>query len=281
MNYNFTDRTRKVLALAREMAVRLGHDSIGPGHILLGVVREGNGVAVAALAGLGVESRQVIERAAPGPRPKGGMYPTKAPGELAYSPSGRTVLQYAMAAAREMGHAYVGTEHLLLGVLQVEEETGPSVLNGLGVTLERVRSEIAKLLGARLPTDLVIEIDDQSNVPIVEQIVARVREAVAEGRLVPGTELPEVRRLADRLDISTGTVARAYAELDRAGVVISAGDVPPLVAGPRATPEQEDPDALATLFRPIVGLAHRMGVKADDLRAALARAMADIYESRS
>jgi DNA-binding transcriptional regulator YhcF (GntR family) len=155
------------------------------------------------------------------------------------------------------------------------------VLNGLGVTLERVRSEIAKLLGARLPTDLVIEIDDQSNVPIVEQIVARVREAVAEGRLVPGTELPEVRRLADRLDISTGTVARAYAELDRAGVVISAGDVPPLVAGPRATPEQEDPDALATLFRPIVGLAHRMGVKADDLRAALARAMADIYESRS
>jgi DNA-binding transcriptional regulator YhcF (GntR family) len=201
-------------------------------------------------------------------------------GEVAYSQWGKKVLQHAITAAHDMGHAYVGTEHLLLGILQVEEEAGPSILNGLGVTLEKGRSEIAKLLGARHPTDL-IEIDDESDVPIVDQIVERVRAMVARRTLLPGTEMPEVRRLADRLDISTGTVARAYAELERAGVVTSAGDAPPLVAPMLAVPEWEDPEALAALLRPIVKLAHRMGVRAEDLRAALTRVMGEFYGSRS
>ena len=145
MNYNFTDRVRKVLAMAREEAIRLQHDYVGTEHILLGLIREGEGVAANVLINLSVDLDQVHERVEDSVR-KGKA--TIALGELPYTSRAKKVLEFAMAEAREFNHSYVGTEHLLLGLLREEKGIAAQVLNSLGVTLEEARSETLKVLGS-------------------------------------------------------------------------------------------------------------------------------------
>jgi ATP-dependent Clp protease ATP-binding subunit ClpC len=145
MNYNFTDRVRKVLAMAREEAIRLQHDYVGTEHILLGLIREGEGVAAAVLMNLNVDLEQIHERIEESVR-KGKA--TIALGELPYTSRAKKVLEYAMAEARELNHSYVGTEHLLLGLLREEKGIAAQVLNSLGVSLEEARAETLKLLGS-------------------------------------------------------------------------------------------------------------------------------------
>jgi ATP-dependent Clp protease ATP-binding subunit ClpC len=145
MNYNFTDRVRKVLAMAREEAIRLQHDYVGTEHILLGLIREGEGVAAAVLMNLNVDLEQIHERIEDSVR-KGKA--TIALGELPYTSRAKKVLEYAMAEARELNHSYVGTEHLLLGLLREEKGIAAQVLNALGVSLEDARAETLKLLGS-------------------------------------------------------------------------------------------------------------------------------------
>ncbi len=145
MNYNFTDRVRKVLAMAREEAIRLQHDYVGTEHILLGLIREGEGVAAAVLMNLNVDLEQIHERIEESVK-KGKA--TIALGELPYTSRAKKVLEYAMAEARELNHSYVGTEHLLLGLLREEKGIAAQVLNSLGLTLDEARSETLKLLGS-------------------------------------------------------------------------------------------------------------------------------------
>ncbi|MDQ3556004.1 MAG: ATP-dependent Clp protease ATP-binding subunit [Gemmatimonadota bacterium] len=145
MNYNFTDRVRKVLAMAREEAIRLQHDYVGTEHILLGLIREGEGVAAAVLTNLAVDLEQVQERVEESVR-RGKA--TIALGELPYTSRAKKVLEFAMAEARELNHSYVGTEHLLLGLLREEKGIAAEVLAQLGVTLEDARRETLKLLGS-------------------------------------------------------------------------------------------------------------------------------------
>ncbi len=145
MNYNFTDRVRKVLAMAREEAIRLQHDYVGTEHILLGLIREGEGVAAAVLMKLTVDLDAIHEEVEESVR-KGKA--TIALGELPYTSRAKKVLEYAMAEAREMSHSYVGTEHLLLGLLREEKGIAAQVLNSLGVTLEEARAETLKILGS-------------------------------------------------------------------------------------------------------------------------------------
>jgi len=145
MNYNFTDRVRKVLAMAREEAIRLQHDYVGTEHILLGLIREGEGVAAAVLMKLTVDLDAIHEGVEESVR-KGKA--TIALGELPYTSRAKKVLEYAMAEAREMSHSYVGTEHLLLGLLREEKGIAAQVLNSLGVTLEEARAETLKILGS-------------------------------------------------------------------------------------------------------------------------------------
>lgn len=145
MNYNFTDRVRKVLAMAREEAIRLQHDYVGTEHILLGLIREGEGVAAAVLTNLSVDLEQVHERIEESVR-KGKA--TIALGELPYTSRAKKVLEYAMAEARELNHSYVGTEHLLLGLLREEKGIAAQVLNSLGVSLDEARAQTLKLLGS-------------------------------------------------------------------------------------------------------------------------------------
>jgi len=145
MNYNFTDRVRKVLAMAREEAIRLQHDYVGTEHILLGLIREGEGVAAAVLTNLNVDLDQIHERVEESVR-KGKA--TIALGELPYTSRAKKVLEFAMSEAREFNHSYVGTEHLLLGLLREEKGIAAQVLNSLGVTLDEARSETLKVLGS-------------------------------------------------------------------------------------------------------------------------------------
>jgi len=149
MNYNFTDRVRKVLAMAREEAIRLQHDYVGTEHILLGLIREGKGVAAAALENLTADldelSRLIEENVRRGKS-------ASTIGELPYTSRAKKVLEYAMAEARELNHSYVGTEHLLLGLLREEKGLAAKVLGELGIGLKEARSETLKLLGTDMPS---------------------------------------------------------------------------------------------------------------------------------
>ncbi|MFZ5646376.1 MAG: ATP-dependent Clp protease ATP-binding subunit [Bacillota bacterium] len=139
----FTERAQRVLLLAQEEAMRLGHPYVGTEHILLGLIREGQGVAAKALASLGIEAdsvRTMVEQAVG--RGQGG-----AAGEITLTPRGKKVLELSVEEARRMGHNYVGTEHLLLGVIREGEGLASQVLRGLGADLGRVRQAVMQMLG--------------------------------------------------------------------------------------------------------------------------------------
>jgi ATP-dependent Clp protease ATP-binding subunit ClpC len=148
--YNFTDRVRKVLQMAREEAARLHHEYVGTEHILLGLIREGEGVAAAVLSNLSVDLediQQKIEETV-----KKGKAPAAAgPPDLPYTSRAKKVLELAMNEARELNHSYVGTEHLLLGLLREEKGIAAQVLTDAGVNLEQARAETLRLLGGDVP----------------------------------------------------------------------------------------------------------------------------------
>src|SRR5690242_10851574 len=147
--YNFTDRVRKVLQMAREEAARLHHEYVGTEHILLGLIREGEGVAAAVLTNLNVdleEIQQKIEETV-----KKGKAAAAAGPDLPYTSRAKKVLELAMTEARELNHSYVGTEHLLLGLLREEKAIAAQVLTDAGVNLEQSRAETLRLLGSDMP----------------------------------------------------------------------------------------------------------------------------------
>ena len=148
--YNFTDRVRKVLQMAREEAARLHHEYVGTEHILLGLIREGEGVAAAVLTNLNVdldEIQQKIEETV-----KKGKAPAPEGPDLPYTSRAKKVLELAMSEARELNHSYVGTEHLLLGLLREEKGIAAQVLADAGVNLEQARAETLRLLGSDVPS---------------------------------------------------------------------------------------------------------------------------------
>ena len=147
--YNFTDRVRKVLQMAREEAARLHHEYVGTEHILLGLIREGEGVAAAVLQNLNVDLddiQQKIEETV-----KKGKAAAAAGPDLPYTSRAKKVLELAMTEAREINHSYVGTEHLLLGLLREEKGIAAQVLTDAGVSLEASRAETLRLLGSDMP----------------------------------------------------------------------------------------------------------------------------------
>ncbi|MFQ5550280.1 MAG: ATP-dependent Clp protease ATP-binding subunit [Gemmatimonadales bacterium] len=147
--YNFTDRVRKVLQMAREEASRLHHEYVGTEHILLGLIREGEGVAAAVLTNLNVDLddiQQKIEETV-----KKGKAPAPDGPDLPYTSRAKKVLELAMSEARELNHSYVGTEHLLLGLLREEKGIAAQVLTDAGVSLEQARAETLRLLGSEMP----------------------------------------------------------------------------------------------------------------------------------
>ncbi len=141
----FTDRARKVMALANQEAQRFNHEYIGTEHILLGLVKEGSGVGANVLKNLHVDLRRVrmeVERLV-----KAGPEMVTM-GKLPQTPRAKRVIEYAIEEARNLNHNYVGTEHLLLGLLREQDGVAAQVLMNLGLKLEEVREEVLNLLGA-------------------------------------------------------------------------------------------------------------------------------------
>ena len=142
--YNFTERVRRVLTMARDEAPRLHHEYIGTEHILLGLLREEEGIAAAVFKNLKIDVVDVggkieetvnIGRSTPDNR------------DLPYTSRAKKVLELAVLSARDLKHNYVGTEHLLLGLLREENGIAAQILNYYGLTLEAVRDEVQRLLG--------------------------------------------------------------------------------------------------------------------------------------
>ena len=145
----FTERARKVIILAKEEARRFNHDYIGTEHILLDLVREGEGVAASVLQKLGVSLEKIrleIEKLVqPGPT-------TQIIGDIPFTPRAKKALELAAEEARALGHNYIGTEHLLLGLIREGEGMASQVLLNLGLDLNTVRNEVMELLGSTLPS---------------------------------------------------------------------------------------------------------------------------------
>ena len=144
----FTERARKVIILAKEEARRFNHDYIGTEHILLGLVREGEGVAAAVLQNMGVSLEtirlEVEKLVQPGPT-------TQILGDIPFTPRAKKVLELAAEEARSLGHNYIGTEHILLGLIREGEGVASQVLLNSGLDLNMVRNQVMNFLGSATP----------------------------------------------------------------------------------------------------------------------------------
>jgi ATP-dependent Clp protease ATP-binding subunit ClpA len=143
----FTDRARRVLVLAQEEARLLGHPMLGSEHILLGLVAEEHGVAAAVLAHAGVElerAREEVDRLA-------SRIGHSAPGSPPFTPGAKKALEHALRTALSMGHSYIGTEHLLLGVLEEDDTMARRALDALGADPEDLRHRVTDAIGGAIP----------------------------------------------------------------------------------------------------------------------------------
>lgn len=140
----YTERAQRVVVLAQDEARRLQRDYVGSEHLLLGLLREGEGVAAKALQSMGVDLdrlRAAVEQAL-------GRGEKSVSGEIGFTPPAKRVMvEWAIEESRAMGHNYVGTEHLLLGLLHAQEDPAVKLLSGLGVELAALRQQVLHLLG--------------------------------------------------------------------------------------------------------------------------------------
>ncbi len=237
----FTERARRVLTLAQEEAHRFNHNYIGTEHILLGLVREGDGVAAKVLSNLGVELNKVrsaVEFII-------GRGDRTVLGEIGLTPRAKKVIELAVDEARRLGHSYIGTEHLLLGLVREGEGIAAGVLESLGVNIERVRAETTRILSQSSPQAAGAAAGgarQASRTPTVDQLGIELTAAARAGQLDPvigrSTELERVVQILSRrtknnpvLIGEPGVGKTAIAEL--LAQRISTGDVPETLAEKR------------------------------------------------
>src|ERR1700682_2425139 len=145
----FNDRAKRVLALAQDEAIRFNHNYIGTEHLLLGLIREGEGVAAQVLAALNVDLSKVrtaVEFIV------GRGDSTTSPSEITLSPRTKKVIELAIDEARKLGHTHVGTEHLLLGLVREGQGIAAGVLESLGLSMDRVRTQVIATIGSTAVT---------------------------------------------------------------------------------------------------------------------------------
>ncbi|MBM4027371.1 MAG: ATP-dependent Clp protease ATP-binding subunit [Planctomycetes bacterium] len=188
----FTDRARKVMALANQEAQRFNHEYIGTEHILLGLVKEGSGVGATVLKNLDVDIKKLrleVEKLV-----KSGPDMVTM-GKLPQTPRAKKVIEYAIEEARALNHNYVGTEHILLGLLRESEGIAAQVLMNLGLKLEDVRQEVLNLLGAGVedaPNDLGLKMPPgavgrktKSKTPALDSFGRDLTQLAINGELDP------------------------------------------------------------------------------------------------
>jgi ATP-dependent Clp protease ATP-binding subunit ClpC len=188
----FTQRARRVLSLAHQEAERMRHDYIGTEHLLLGLIREEGGVAGRVLRELGLEAdrvQEIVEKMTGTGQHRGG--------KLDLSPGTQQVLEYAVDEARRMGHHYIGTEHLLLGLVRHGEGVALDVLRKLGVTAEQIRRQTRRVLQEsttsrtstgsteKRPQEREEKEKKKAKTPMVDQLAVDLTQAAEEGKLDP------------------------------------------------------------------------------------------------
>ncbi len=234
----FTERARRVLTLAQEEAQRFNHNYIGTEHLLLGLVREGDGVAAKVLSNLGVELskvRSAVEFII-------GRGDRATVGEIGLTPRAKKVIELAVDEARRLSHHYIGTEHLLLGLVREGEGIAASVLESLGVNLERVRAETTRILSQSVPQSSGAGARSSTRTPTVDQLGMDLTSASRQGKLDPivgrNTEIERMIQILSRRtknnpiligEPGVGKTAIAEGLAHR----IVAGDVPETLQGKR------------------------------------------------
>ncbi|MBU1112938.1 MAG: AAA family ATPase, partial [Candidatus Omnitrophica bacterium] len=177
----FTERARKVLVLAKEEARRFNHDYIGTEHILLGLIREGEGVACAVLQNLGVDLERLrieIEKLI-----SAGSVASVL-GDIPFTPRAKKALELSADEARALSHNYIGTEHILLGLLREEEGIASQVLFSLEIDLKRVRTEVSALLGGATQSPASNN-QTSSKTPALDSFGRDLTKLTREGKLDP------------------------------------------------------------------------------------------------
>jgi ATP-dependent Clp protease ATP-binding subunit ClpC len=231
----FTDRGRRVVVLAQEEARLLNHNYIGTEHILLGLIREGQGVAARALEELGISLETVREQV----EEIIGQGEAAPAGHIPFTPRAKKVLEMSLREALQLGHNYIGTEHLLLGLIREGEGVAAQVLEKLGADLNRARQEVLHLLsgyarGKGESLDL-----SQEEIEVVRRLAGGAsRKQIAEKLGVSRAELKSrLDRVIAKL-ISVGTAAEETREAPRC---------------PRCRKELANTGAVVTLDLPVQG----------------------------
>ncbi len=232
----FSERARRVLTIAQEEARQMNHSYIGTEHILLGLAREEEGVAAKVLTNLGVSMskiRSAVEFiSGRGERPS--------TGETGLTPRAKRVIELGIDEARQLSHNYIGTEHLLLGLLREGEGVASGVLDSLGITLERARAETAQVLSRGVPRSKAGR--GASRTPALDQLGADLTAAARAGKLDPVIgRVKEIERVIQILSRRTKNNPALIGEpgVGKTAIVeglahrIVAGDVPETLEGRR------------------------------------------------
>jgi len=205
----FTEKARRVLVLAQTEARTLGHDFIGTEHILLGLVGEGEGVGAKALMSLGLSLPAVRDRVV-AVKGSSGAAPAKNTGRQPFTPRAKKVLEFSLREALQLGHNYIGTEHILLGLVREDEGVAAEVLAGMGVSPSNVRDRVATMLN-RYQTDHTLAVSPE----VLDRLSGdMVRSAPRSLSIAMVEAMARAARLAASQPVTTGHVLLAILERD-------------------------------------------------------------------